>query len=61
MATSHGLTIVPRSGRMKNISRVWLILPLLFVGRPIWAQWLLPGQADFTQAITKVLPVRGNL
>jgi len=46
---------------MKNISRAWLILPLLFVCRPIIAQWLLPGQSDFTKAVTKVFPVRDNI
>jgi cyclase len=46
---------------MKNISRAWLILPLLFACRPIFAQWLLPGQSDFTKAVTKVFPVRDNI
>jgi glyoxylase-like metal-dependent hydrolase (beta-lactamase superfamily II) len=46
---------------MKNISRAWLILLLLFVCRPIFAQWLLPGQSDFTKAVTKVFPVRDNI
>jgi len=46
---------------MKNISRAWLILPLLFVCPPIIAQWLLPGQSDFTKAVTKVFPVRDNI
>jgi cyclase len=46
---------------MKNISRAWLILPLLFLCRPMFAQWLLPGQADFTKAVTKVFPVRDGI
>jgi glyoxylase-like metal-dependent hydrolase (beta-lactamase superfamily II) len=46
---------------MKNVSRVWLVLPLLFVCRPVFAQWLLPGQADFTKAVTKVFPVRDSI
>jgi cyclase len=46
---------------MKNISRAWLLLPLVFLCRPIFAQWLLPGQADFTKAVTKVFPVRDDI
>jgi len=46
---------------MKNISRAWPILALLFVCRPIFAQWLLPGQADFTKAVAKVFPVRDSI
>jgi len=34
---------------------------LLFVCRPVFAQWLLPGQADFTKAVTKVFPVRDSI
>jgi hypothetical protein len=28
---------------------------------PVFAQWLQPGESDFTKAVIKVLPVRGNL
>ena len=45
----------------KNILRVLVILPPLFVCSPAFAQWLLPGQADFTKAATKVFPLRGNI
>jgi cyclase len=33
----------------------------LFACRPVSAQWLQPGEADFTKAETKVLPVRGDV
>jgi cyclase len=46
---------------MKNISRAVLILPLLLGCRPALAQWLLPGQADFTKAVIKVFPVRDGI
>lgn len=47
---------------MKTILRASVILTLLFVCRPMSAsQWLLPGESDFTKAVTKVLPVRGNV
>ncbi len=46
---------------MKNTFRAWLVLPFLLVCRTVFAQWLLPGQADFTKAITKVLSVRDNI
>jgi cyclase len=46
---------------MKHISRVCLVLSLFLVGLPVHAQWLLPGQADFTKAVTKVVPVRDDI
>ncbi|HKW35269.1 MAG TPA: MBL fold metallo-hydrolase [Candidatus Acidoferrum sp.] len=46
---------------MKTICRLWLMLPWLFVCRPIFAQWLLPGQADFTKAVIKIFPVRDSI
>src|SRR6202047_5103961 len=44
---------------MKIILRSWLILALLVVCRPVCAFQL--GEADFSKAVTKVLPVRGNI
>jgi glyoxylase-like metal-dependent hydrolase (beta-lactamase superfamily II) len=47
---------------MRNILRASVVLAfLLVVWRPVFAQWLLPDQADFTQGVTKVLPVRDNV
>jgi glyoxylase-like metal-dependent hydrolase (beta-lactamase superfamily II) len=46
---------------MKLIPRASIILTFLFVSRPVSAQWLQPGESDFTKAETKVLPVRGNI
>jgi cyclase len=46
---------------MKTILRVSVILTLLFARLPVSAQWLQPGESDFTKAETKVLPVRGNI
>jgi cyclase len=46
---------------MKRILRVSIILTWLFVCRPVSAQWLQPGESDFTKAETKVVPVRGNI
>jgi glyoxylase-like metal-dependent hydrolase (beta-lactamase superfamily II) len=34
---------------------------LLFACRLVSAQWLQPGESDFTKVETKVLPVRGNI
>jgi glyoxylase-like metal-dependent hydrolase (beta-lactamase superfamily II) len=48
--------------QMKTILRSAVILTLLFLCRPASAfQWLLPGQSDFTKAVTKVTPVRSNI
>jgi cyclase len=44
---------------MKIIFHSWLILALLVVCRPVYAFQL--GEADFTKAVTKVLPVRDNI
>ncbi len=46
---------------MKNVLRASLVFSLLFTCSPVFAQWLLPGDADFAKAVTKVLPVRGNI
>jgi glyoxylase-like metal-dependent hydrolase (beta-lactamase superfamily II) len=46
---------------MKTLLRAPIILTFLFVCRPISAQWLQPGEADFTKAETRVVPVRGNI
>jgi cyclase len=46
---------------MRTILRVSVILTLLFVRLPVSAQWLQPGESDFTKAETKVLPVRDNI
>jgi len=46
---------------MKPIFRASIVLTLLFVCRPVSAQWLQPGESDFTNAETKVLPVSGNI
>ena len=46
---------------MKLILRASIILTSLFVCRPVSAQWLQPGESDFTKAETKVLPVSGNI
>jgi cyclase len=50
-----------KASRMKNISCVWLVLSFLLVCHPVFAQWLLPDEADFTKAVTKVLPVRNHI
>jgi hypothetical protein len=48
--------------QMKTILRSAVILTLLFLCRPASAfQWHLPGQSDFTKAVTKVTPVRSNI
>lgn len=46
---------------MKLVLRASIILTLLFVCRPVSAQWLQPGESDFTKAETKVVPVSGNI
>ena len=46
---------------MKRILRASTILTLLFIYRPASAQWLQPGESDFTNAETKVLRVSGNI
>ena len=46
---------------IKSIVHASAMFPLLFVCQPVLAQWLLPGQADFAKAVTKVLPVRDNI
>jgi len=46
---------------MKPILRASIVLTLLFVCRPVSAQWLQPGESDFSNAETKVLPVSGNI
>jgi cyclase len=38
-----------------------VVLILLLVCPPIFAQWLQPGESDFAKAVTKVLPVRENI
>lgn len=46
---------------MNTILRASVILTLLFVCLPVSAQWLQPGESDFTKAETRVRPVRGNI
>jgi len=46
---------------VKTVVRVSVILSVLFAWPPISAQWLQPGESDFTKAETEVLPVRGNI
>jgi cyclase len=46
---------------MKTIVRASVILTLLFVYGPVSAQWLQPGESDFTKAEAKVVPVRRNI
>ncbi|HEY1470348.1 MAG TPA: MBL fold metallo-hydrolase [Candidatus Acidoferrum sp.] len=46
---------------MRNTLRGPLVLVLLFACRAVSAQWVQPGESDFTKAETKVLPVRGNI
>ena len=46
---------------MKLILHASIILTLLFACRPVSAQWLQPGESDFTKAETQVRPVRGNI
>jgi glyoxylase-like metal-dependent hydrolase (beta-lactamase superfamily II) len=50
-----------RISMRRIVLRAPLILVLLFVCPELSAQWLQPGEADFTKAETKVLPVRGNI
>jgi glyoxylase-like metal-dependent hydrolase (beta-lactamase superfamily II) len=46
---------------MQTILRASVIFTLLFACRPASAQWLQPGESDFTKAETRVIPVRGNI
>jgi len=46
---------------MKTTVRASVILTLLFLCSPVSAQWLQPGESDFTKAEAKVVPVRRNI
>ena len=46
---------------MRIVLRVSLILTWFFVCCPVSAQWLQPGESDFTKAESKLVPVRGNI
>jgi cyclase len=47
---------------MRNVLRASVILTLLLACRPASAfQWMQPGEADFSKALIKVVPVRDNL
>jgi cyclase len=46
---------------MKTTPCASLALGLLLVCLPASAQWIQPGESDFSNAETKVIPVRGNL
>jgi len=46
---------------VENIRGTLVMLILLLVCSPVPAQWLQPGESDFTKATTKVLPVRQNI
>jgi glyoxylase-like metal-dependent hydrolase (beta-lactamase superfamily II) len=50
-----------KATRMKNTSLVWLVVPFLLVCRPVFGQWLLPDEADFRKAVTRVFPVRNHI
>lgn len=45
----------------RSIRGAALLLVLSIAGRAVSAQWLQPGEADFSKAVTKVYPVRKDI